>query len=840
MAVRTWIGGADGTSFYMPDNWSPNLVPTYADQIVIDGTVTTTIGFFGTIDSFVTSGIVRFNPGLHFSDIFYSDSFNFGTLVLLGGNTTIGGTLANSGFVELAATNPGGGPLVGGALGPPSGGTLTLVGGGTINLESPSTLQGGSEIINVDNTISGNGSINTGLFVNQGTVTMAGSIGELDNEGLIDAIGYTAINLNLPGRTNTGLMEATGSGTLEIAGVHLDNNGGVISADGSGLVIIDQFATIAGGTLATPGNGTIILNDATLDGSVLIDNTGYLDDVGNELYLTGEIRNDGTILLPWATPNYPNDALLDTPTVTLGGTGVVVMGNSWIVSNDAPGTLVNDGNTIIGSGEIGPRGGGYNAVTLINNGTIEASPATLDVLGQGTAIPATKLLLDSAISGTGVVAIDPGATLELAQATAQAVTFNPSTVSGGIAVGGTLLLDLPARYTGTIIGLAPGDSLVLDNLDVSSAYVSGDTLVANIQGGGTQSYALVENVAGDVFQVTSGTSASTITATQALCFLAGTLLATPSGPVAVERLTPGDLVLTAEGQVRPVVWIGVGRVLATRGRRNAATPVIVRKGALAPNMPHEDLRVTKGHSFYLDGVLIPVEFLVNHRSILWDDRAQEVSVYHIELETHDVLLANGALAESYRDDGNRWLFRNANSGWGLPPREPCAPVLTGGPIVDAVWRRLLDRTGPRRERPTTEDPDLHLLVDGRRVESEPRPHGVHLFRLLRCPAEVRVVSRAGTPSELGLARDPRLLGVAVRQIRLWRGARLRLTEASDPLLYEGFHLFEEDNGFRWTDGDALLPATLFDDMDGGCELELYVASTTRYPLFGELVKAAAA
>ena len=38
-----------------------------------------------------------------------------------------------------------------------------------------------------------------------------------------------------------------------------------------------------------------------------------------------------------------------------------------------------------------------------------------------------------------------------------------------------------------------------------------------------------------------------------------------------------------------------------------------------------------------------------------------------------------------------------NSGWDLPPQEPCAPVLTGGPIVDAVWRRLLDRAGPRPE-----------------------------------------------------------------------------------------------------------------------------------------------
>jgi Hint domain len=119
-------------------------------------------------------------------------------------------------------------------------------------------------------------------------------------------------------------------------------------------------------------------------------------------------------------------------------------------------------------------------------------------------------------------------------------------------------------------------------------------------------------------------------------------------------------------------------------------------------------------------VLIPVEFLVNHRSILWDDRAQEVSLYHIGLETHDVLIANGAPAESYRDDGNRWLSQNANSGWGLPSQRPCAPVLTGGPVVDAIWRRLLDGSDPRPGFVLTGDRDLHLVVDGDRLDPTSR------------------------------------------------------------------------------------------------------------------------
>jgi hypothetical protein len=202
-------------------------------------------------------------------------------------------------------------------------------------------------------------------------------------------------------------------------------------------------------------------------------------------------------------------------------------------------------------------------------------------------------------------------------------------------------------------------------------------------------------------------------------------------------------------------------------------------GALSRNVPHADLRVTKGHSFYIDDVLIPVEFLVNHRNVAWDDHAQDVTIYHIELETHDILMANGAPAESYRDDGNRWLFGNKNSGWHLPPQEPCAPIMTGGPIVDAIWRRLLDRAGPRPGLPLTDDPDLHLLVDGVRLDPARHAGATIVFRLPSKRKSVQVVSRAAAPAELGLARDPRMLGVALRRMTIGRAKRSLMVEASD-------------------------------------------------------------
>ena len=316
-----------------------------------------------------------------------------------------------------------------------------------------------------------------------------------------------------------------------------------------------------------------------------------------------------------------------------------------------------------------------------------------------------------------------------------------------------------------------------------------------------------------------------------MCFVGGTRIATQRGEMPVERLSIGDAVLTASGEARPIVWIGTGRVLATRGRRNAATPVIVRKGALADNVPYRDLHVTKGHSLYIDGVLIPVEFLVNHRSILWDDRAQEVEVYHIELETHDVLIADGAPAESYRDDGNRWLFKNANSGWDLPPQVPFAPVLTGGQVVDAIWRRLLDRAGPRPGIPLTDDPDLCLLVGHHRLDAVERSGEAHVFRLHlpAVPVKVRIASRAGAPQELGFARDPRCLGVALRQIVLRQAAEVQVTDAADERLADGFHAFEVDSGIRWTDGDAVIPEELFGGFTGSVELVLHVGGATHYP-----------
>ena len=368
--------------------------------------------------------------------------------------------------------------------------------------------------------------------------------------------------------------------------------------------------------------------------------------------------------------------------------------------------------------------------------------------------------------------------------------------------------------------VAPGDVLELPGNAVTSASFGATSLTVTTNDG-TYAFTNVSYaspVAGytAAFDPTTGLEAITFSHS-AVCFCSGTLILTDRGEVPVEALVIGDRAITLSGEARPITWIGTGRVLATRGRRSAATPIIVSKGALADNVPHRDLAVTKGHSLFLDGVLIPVEFLVNHRSIRWDDRAQEVTVYHIELDTHDVLLANGAPAESYRDDGNRWLFRNANTGWGLPPQAPCAPVLTGGATVDAVWRRLLDRAGPHGNLPLTgrcrSAPAGRRTAARRHAASGRRP----CLQFARCARHcAHRLTRRGTAG----------IGACPRPAQSWRGAapdrgasgtKFRVIEASDATLTDGFHAFEAANGFRWTDGDAAVPIELFAGFAGSVE-----------------------
>jgi hypothetical protein len=113
-------------------------------------------------------------------------------------------------------------------------------------------------------------------------------------------------------------------------------------------------------------------------------------------------------------------------------------------------------------------------------------------------------------------------------------------------------------------------------------------------------------------------------------------------------------------------------------------------------------------------------------------------------------------------------------------------------------------------------------------------HGeAYVFALHALPEEVRIVSRAAAPDQLGVARDPRVLGIALRQLALRRRKQFRVIEAADRRLAEGFHAFEPQAGLRWTNGDAELPMAMFHGFAGAMELVLHVGCTSTYLLEAE-------
>jgi hypothetical protein len=116
---------------------------------------------------------------------------------------------------------------------------------------------------------------------------------------------------------------------------------------------------------------------------------------------------------------------------------------------------------------------------------------------------------------------------------------------------------------------------------------------------------------------------------------------------------------------------------------DALVPVRIAKSALAPSTPHRDLFVSQYHCLYLDGVLIPAMHLVNRSSISrYDvDHLRAIEYFHIKLDDHAVVFAEGAACETLlavtRENSDAVEYREYTRLHGEPllPDRPAAPIL---------------------------------------------------------------------------------------------------------------------------------------------------------------------
>ena len=157
----------------------------------------------------------------------------------------------------------------------------------------------------------------------------------------------------------------------------------------------------------------------------------------------------------------------------------------------------------------------------------------------------------------------------------------------------------------------------------------------------------------------TGTLAFSEIETVVPCFTAGSLVCTARGEVPVERLAPGDRVLTRDNGYRPVQWVGT-RALTVADLRAAPGlgPVAIAAGALGHGLPARAMRVSPQHRMLIAGpltemlfgeheVLVPALHLVGLPGIV---RAPDgdVTYVHVLLDRHEIICADGAWSESFQ------------------------------------------------------------------------------------------------------------------------------------------------------------------------------------------------
>ena len=290
-----------------------------------------------------------------------------------------------------------------------------------------------------------------------------------------------------------------------------------------------------------------------------------------------------------------------------------------------------------------------------------------------------------------------------------------------------------------------------------------------------------------------------------VCFVTGTKILTARGEVAVEDLKVGDFAVTVKGAQRPIRWIGHRLVeAADYSSPQDVWPVRIEAGAIGMGVPTSDLLVSPDHCLVFDDVLVPAKHLINGATIR-QEPVEAVGYWHIELDSHEALLAEGAPAESYRDCGMHAFFEGAE-GWGhrvgdKAPVALLAPHALSGPRLHGVKAILIARAkhlGARR----VEDPGLQVVADGQVLTPASIDNRRFTFAVPEGTQALVLRSRSSVPAHwIADNEDRRTLGVRVSELRA-DGTAVAMADAQ---LAQGWNAAEANGQERWTEGEAHLP-----------------------------------
>jgi hypothetical protein len=666
----------------------------------------------------------------------------------------------------------------------------------------------GTETLNIVNT----GSLTAGSFVDisgTGGLTIALGSTALGTSGSIFIDRGEAVTLSNTSAVDT-IPVTFGSHGTSLALNVLDLNGSVASTNNpytgaiTGFGLNDDIilgpsvlpSVAAGAHVSLSYTGSLLSVSEFNSGGTLIGSTAL--DVG-----TGYAANSFVALLGTNGVNIETPATVDEQPLTYSGTGLGSFENPANYKGGlAPGSVIVAGETVSvvsGTASIAATSPLANAGSVILSGA------------------GTTLIDSSSLAGLGTVFVGGGAALTLANATG--VTTN--TIIFGATGNNILALDGtgPASFNGTIGGIGGTDTIDLGGsflptpasttaIGLSFNTASGILSITDTVGGTIYTDTLhISGTVPGVFQDSIGPNGIVIT--DIPCFAAGTRILTPNGQVAVENLAVGDTVLTVrDGSSQKIIWRGQRTIeLGRHANPEKVMPVRILAGAFAAGTPERDLVLSPDHALFIDGHLIEAKTLVNGATIIRDTAAKFITYHHVELERHDVVLAEGVATETYLDSGNRRNFESDALPTILHPDfaatcrdKACAPLLLDGDIVRAARQALLDRAASFGfNRTSAIEPTAKVGLERLLPQPGATPEE-WLFVLPAGATSLELLSATGVPAEISAdPSDRRSLGLAIAGLALIAsGTRTEI--ALDEPAHSGLHAAEAS--VRWTNGHA--------------------------------------
>jgi Hint domain len=597
---------------------------------------------------------------------------------------------------------------------------------------------------------------------------------------------------------------------------------------------------------AGPGGNVLVIAPSTAETVTLNSGVTWAAGASGQLLIGGgagvvtlEIDSGGTLAQTGTSNNiYSNGNVFLNQTAATAG--------FWL-----NGENIASGGRIYGYGTVGVRTAS-GTFTFQNGSTLEA--------GNGGTVSPQNLIIQSltntatttlSIGNTATVQVDHGAVLNLGStgalsvaspSSSNAINFQNDTgelivnvatpgnyFSGGGTAGSPYLFK--EQLNNLEFGSTTHSSIDIANIGTAAVTTSYASNTLTVIAGGSTYYEFTIDNGGTLSNVIGNdttTGAGDVLVYFQVCFAAGTHIATTGGEVAVEDLAEGDQIVTvADGRqtAMPARWIGRRYVDLTRHPHpEKAAPVHIRPHAFGDNLPARELVVSPDHAIFLDGKLVPAKLLVNGMTIVQDVAARSVTYYHVELDRHAIMLAEGLPVESYLDTGNRAFFSNAGLALVLHPdfevnahlkcweEDACAPLAVSPDLVGPIWQRAAERAkalGYASVAPESiGDADVHLRADGMTLRPAQVDGSRYVFVLPAGASDIRLGSRANLPADLTPYNgDDRRLGVAVSRIVVQSGDGVRVVPLDHPALTDGWYQVEreQDRVWRWTNGDASLP-----------------------------------